>query len=549
MSRKTEIVYLASVGIIALVMVCESIFLNVGYYTRDDLFGPVSKFPILYVGLAIGISLTMGYAFRTSLGDDLWKLIVLLLPLVLLVIYLVFLPDAMEKFYVTNFRDVYYHMARTMYVVNVGKTTNLDPYFDLQPGIFYSVASFLIVTGLPPLLIFKWFPLFFVTLALVPSLVFLGKSFFENRPNLIAFVFLAVTLTWVSYRYSYSAQVYSLPLYFIAVALLVRGLTNKSQLILMITIALAIIVLHQGMALVMLTTLFAILWFRFIETHALHRNVNRQPYLGFLTFFFLIVWFGYLVFVTVTTVATLLAAATLLATVMLTEPFLFIFHGLFGRPSSAYTVQIVYGKLALTIISYSLALPTSIYLWIRKRDARIGTILAIILVLSVVIIGLGFAYPGAYGAGFVERVILIGAPLLALPITSLLSKLQRMRSSLPMVGLLLILILTGTIYFNSARNFEAIRGSEQACNQYLYNIDPIYQPYINATDAQYGYYLYGTQTLRPASGFYMLWPTDLIQSSYWLSESDLSNAVAGLNNEGYSLRFYSNSQCTLYSIS
>ena len=175
--------------------------------------------------------------------------------------------------------------------------------------------------------------------------------------------------------------------------------------------------------------------------------------------------------------------------------------------------------------------------------------LAIILALSVVIVGLGFAVPGSFGAGYVERAFLIGGPLLAVPLTVLLSRMRKMKSSLPMVGLLLILTLMGTTYFNSSRNFQAISVSEETCNQYLYYVDPIYQPFINATTAQYGYYSYGTQTPRPASGYYMSWSTDLIQSSYWLTGSELSNILVGLNNEGYSLRFYSNSQCTLYSIS
>ena len=236
-----------------------------------------------------------------SLGEDSWKLTVLLLPIVLLIVYLLFLPDAIEKFYVTNFEDVFFHMARTMYVVNVGRTTSADIYYDLQPGIFYSAASFLIVTGLPPLLIFKWFPLFFVSIALVPSLLFLGKTFFRNKPSLILFVYVALVITWVSYRYSYSAQIYSLPLYFIVVACLVRGLTNKSQLILVTIISAAIIVVHQGMALVTLTTLLAILLFRAIEIHALHRPMNRQPYLILLALFFILAWFGDLAFLTAST--------------------------------------------------------------------------------------------------------------------------------------------------------------------------------------------------------------------------------------------------------
>jgi len=548
LSRKMEIAYLASVGIIASVILWGSIFLNADYYTRNDLFGPVSKFPILFVGLAIGISMTMAYAFLTSREEDLWKLIVLLLPLVLLIIYLLVLPDAIEKFYVTNFEDVYFHMERTMYVVNVGKTTSLDSYFDLQPGVFYSAASFLIVTGLPPLLIFKWFPLFFVTIALVPSLLFLGKSFFANRRNLIVFVFVALASTWVSGRYHYSAQIYSLPLYFILVAFLLRGLKNRSQLFVVTILAVALIVVHQGVALVTLTTLIALLLFRVMDTRVLHRLGHSQPYVASFTLSFLIVWFGYLALLTVHTLARFLAIATTLATVILANPLTYIFNSLFGRPSQSLPAVILYGKLALAIITYSLALPTSIYLWIRKRDGRMGAVFIIILAVSVVIIGLGFAVPGSFGGGYVERAFLFGAPLLAVPITFLLSRLQKMRSPLPAVALL-ILTLMGTMYFNSSRNFEAVMVSEQACNQYLQYFAPVYQPYIPRTTAQYGYYLYGTQTSRPSPGFYMLWPTDVISSSYWLSQSDLSNVFAGLNNGVYSLRFYSNGQCTLYSIS
>ena len=118
---------------IAVLMVYLSATLNVGYYTRADLLGVMSKFPGLMTSLGIIVGLSMFYVLKNDKLPVLFRNI----PLVLLILYLFALPMGFEKYNITDFYDAPGHIVRAMYVVQTGYSNiNVDRYFDVQPGVF-----------------------------------------------------------------------------------------------------------------------------------------------------------------------------------------------------------------------------------------------------------------------------------------------------------------------------------------------------------------------------------------------------------------------------
>lgn len=518
--------------------------LNVGYYSRADLFGPVSKFPTVFVILAVSIALAMAYVFQCATHDrrSLRYWLFLVSPIVLLILYMVFLPDATENYVLTNYFDVIDHMARATYVLATGHSNiHVDSYFDMQPAVFYATAAFLTVTRIDTYAIFKWFPLFFVIIAYVPSLVFLGKSFFDDPRELALFVFLSLATMWVSTRYHYSAQVYVLPLYNIFVALLARWPITRGKLVVIATICLAIVPTHQGVSLFVMATFVSVVLLGILERSVFGRT-GRLITLR-LAILFSIVWLAYLGWVATYTFGDFMRTLKEVGSIILTEPFSFIFWKAIGRPDPTYQL-LVYGKVLITVTIYLLSLPVLGYCWFKKRMRGLGTVFVAILGVSATIFVLGFVLGGA---GFVERAVLMTGPLLAIGLTIIASRIGR-RSSLPIAFMLIFLTVTGTVLFNSSRNFESRTFSEQACNEFLISNGPSHIPgysNVTVTVARYSYG-YVENINKTPTGVLILFPSYLIESSYWVPEDVLANVTAGPNRTANSLRFYSNGVCPMY---
>ncbi len=537
--KKRQYTYLVSCAVITIFSFSTAAVLNVGYYTKADLLGPLSKFPEVFVPLAVVIALTMAYVIREGPNEDrtIGQRLILLSPVVLLILYLLFLPDAIESFVITNHSDVPYHLERASYVVATGRSNpNIDWYFDWQPGVFYAAAAFMMITRIEPHLIAKWFPLFFVIFADIPALVFLGKTFFKDRRDLIMFVFLALVVTWVPARYHFSAQVYALPLFSILVGLLTRRSLDAARLVVFILISGAIILLHQGVALFALTMMVSMLLFErlgrlFFVRVRVSGGTSRVAVL------FSVMWLGYLGWVTTHALGDFITITQDVFIRILGEPFTLIVGRAVARPDPTYQL-LINAKLLFTAFLYFAGSGILGYLWIRKRASRSGAILATILGVSAVIFAVGFPLGGA---GFVERAVLMTAPLLAIGLTLLMSRIARMNSSLPIAILLISLTITGSTFFNSNRNFESRLLSEGAADQFLVSATQFLLPSYGVprwlNDASVG--------IIP-KGIFVLFPSYLIESSYYIPIDVLSNATATINQEPNTQRVYSNGVSTVY---
>ena len=531
-------------GFLVLILYLSDI-LSVGYYTSADLLGPTSKFPAVFILLALTIAVITAYVFlNVSQGKlTISRALILVSPVVLLILYMMLLPDALEKYTVTNHKDVLSHMARALYVLETGRTDiRVDPYFDMQPGVFYSTAALMLVTGIDPYLISKWFPLFFVVSIYVPALVFLGKSFFSSPRELMIFVFLSLVVNWTN-RYHYSAQVYLLPLFAIVVGLLIRGLLDWKRIIVFLLISAAMVVTHQGVTLFTLAACASILVFNWVQ-RLLFGQSKQTGGLLILTVSLSMMWFLYLGSLTTYAFADFMVTLGNVAILILTEPFTEIFSNAIARSNATYQA-VVYAKVAFTAVAYIVGFAILTRAWLRQRVVKMGSLLAIIVGVSSIIYILGFALGGA---AYVERAVLITGPLLAVALTLAMSTIRSTKST-PVIALFLIVFtITGTLLFNSNRNFESKLYSEDACNIFLTANDPIRIPAyhsIRVTIPRYSYDNVGNAGKIP-TGIFMVQPSYLIESSYWVPQSILTNVTTTLVEKPGVLRFYSNGVCSMY---
>lgn len=590
--NKGEGTYLLLFGAFVTAIVYFATTLNVGYYSKADLFGPVSKFPTVFVSLAIGVALSMTYVFVHVKwrSKSVFHLCVLASPIVLLILYLLFLPDATEKYVFTNYNDVIDQMSRTAYVVATGKSNiRIDSYFDLQPAAFYATAALLTVTGIAPYTIFKWFPLLFVIIAYVPSLFFLGKSFFKDPRELVLFVFLSLATMWVPVRYHYSPQVYVLPIYNLLVAILVRR-RSRSDLTILVIMCAAIVPTHEGISLFVLVTFVSVGLVNVLERFIFGRTEGSETLLR-IAILFSIIWLGYLGWLTMYTLSDFVHILKQVGDAILAEGFFRIFSGAVARPDLTYQL-LVYGKILFAAIIYSLSLPVLAYWWLKKRMRKSGVFLMIVLGVSVTVFVLGFSLGGA---GYVDRAVLVTGPLLATGLTILTSRIlgkppfaresqgasccdpggieadphreyQRVCGRSPnrpstrqgrsapvrpiaVIAVMLIsLTVTSAVLFNSSRNFQSMTFSEQACTEFL--VFHVSSPIritsgVTITVARYSYGQVGDISKMP-SGIFALFPSFLIESSYWVPEEVLANVTAGPTRMSDFLRFYSNGICPIY---
>ena len=516
--------------------------LNVGYYTKADYLGPVSKFPTVFILLAALIALVMTYAFKTATREPTTKCraLISLLPLVLLLLYMLFLPDAIEKYSLTNFKDAVSHMVRTEYVIQTGAANpKIDPYFDLQPGVFYSMAAYILITDMPPDLILRWFPLFFVSLVYVPALIFLGKSFFKNPRDLAMFAFLVLIVNWPPSRYHYSAQTYSLVLFVIVMGLVTRDTLDRKRMAAAILVSAAIIPIHQGVSLFLLAAFIGILLAKGIDRLAFHREWAPGSLLQ-LTVIFSVIWISYQAWLAAHTVGMYLSTIESVITMILGEPLTQIVGHAIFRPDPMYQT-LVYAKSFFTAAVFLLGSAVLAYMWLRRGTRKSRDLLATIVAVGTVAYILGFILGGA---GYVERAVLMTSPFLGIGLTVVSRWIGKKKSLLPLAVMLIVLTITGTVLFNSERNFQVVLFSEEACGMF-------FPPYSDLGNLPGGKPLWydANEVGRIPRGVFVVEPWTIIQSSIWVPEDLLSNAITALDQRTDAQRFYSNGVCSMYWVS
>jgi hypothetical protein len=448
-------------GMICL-LIYLSLMLNVGYYTRGDLFGPVSKFPRVFLTLGVVVGLALFLALQIK------SMPVLALAIVLLLLYFIALPIAIERYYVADVYDATQHLDRTLYIMQTGKSSaTADPYFEIQPGFFYATAMFFLVTGIPPLGMVKWFPAIFFAAAYVPILVFFGRNFFKSK-ELPVFLSIALLIMW-SGRYHYSAQVYSLPLLILAVALIIEAISDQKLMARNSMIALmifpAIVITHQLVALATSVTLLAIfLW------STMYRRC--MSFVSLLAITFLLLWTTYFLWLSALSFGNLILTIGAVADLIATEGLLALIAAAIAR-SDPLLQQVLLFKALFTAFVEITGSVVLAYGWVRRKAQMHGMLLLIMIGVGGAIYLLGFPLGGR---GYVERVVLITAFLTAVGLTrgfSGISRLSLKRLALLFQAILLVaLTVTGTVLFNSSRNYQFVTHTENSALQFAHISGP-----------------------------------------------------------------------------
>jgi len=86
-TKERDTLFLIFCAAVLVLIFFFAVVLNVGYYTKADLYGPVSRFPTVFVPFAVVIALAMGYIFRrmSHESEGAYRWLLLFLPLALIV--------------------------------------------------------------------------------------------------------------------------------------------------------------------------------------------------------------------------------------------------------------------------------------------------------------------------------------------------------------------------------------------------------------------------------------------------------------------------------
>jgi hypothetical protein len=269
-----------------------------GYYTYEDLFGPLSKSFIITLGLESFLILSLTYLLITRNSGILktWSLLIF----VLLVSSIYILPDLADLYYSQNFYDAGGHMTRGAFVTLTGHSDpGIDRYFDLQPAFFWFTAIFINTAyGIPTSLsdpifgfLVKWFHVI-ASMLYIPIVYMLFRRYGLIREE----GFLALSLFFILnfHRFHYAAQTYANALYWFLLAILpniVNG--DRKKLIVALPLLTATVFVHEGVTVFMVITLLSSL-----ATLLFSKRLGKSL-LTTLTLFtyLLITWFLYLLYV------------------------------------------------------------------------------------------------------------------------------------------------------------------------------------------------------------------------------------------------------------
>ena len=454
MSHDTTTLHTIFLTLLIALMLCLSLVLNVGYYGISDLLGPVSRYPGVFVVLSVAIGFNLFLVWRKEKSSKL----ILCATVMSVIIYMFVLPIAIEPYYIADFRDGPWHMSRAVYVTETGRANAyVDPYFDIQPGVFLATGILILVTQIAPSFLTKWFPLLIVVTAYLPAFFLFGRNFFKDR-MLTLYICMALLVVW-PFRYHYSAEVYCLPILITLMALMIRTayrerLPPKALAIIVTLFFPAIVMTHQLVSLATLVVLAAT-WTWFVLT----RRKNQQD-LPMLTMglTFAVLWLAYFMWMTVYTFGDFLATLREIVSIVASEGVGVLFLQAVARPSPSYGELIVAKALFTAIVYVTGGLALAIA-WLRK-DGRPGLVLWCMLAVGGIVAFLGLPLGGR---SYVERAVVLTGFMVAVGLTLAISRVPRRRlTSLLTAAFLISLTVAGTTIFNSARNFQFTTYSENA---------------------------------------------------------------------------------------
>jgi hypothetical protein len=140
--------------LVVLIISIGFVSIKISYYNELDSYGLISRYALnfLLVAVAPALALTIILSRQKSHKID---IAIVLIPVFLLIFIKLVFPDVAEASYVTNFSDSPGQLVRGLYVTATGHSNiNVDGYFDMQPGFFWTTSIILnVANGVPSSLI------------------------------------------------------------------------------------------------------------------------------------------------------------------------------------------------------------------------------------------------------------------------------------------------------------------------------------------------------------------------------------------------------------
>ena len=468
--RKTYIIVIAIV--IAYIGYAVSLFTWCrGYYTYEDMLGPLSKHVVIAISIDLFLLASFLYFFSGKRGERGRGSILPIIVLVLSITSIRLLPDVADSYYDQNFYDAGGHMIRGAFVTLTGHSNpNVDAYFDLQPAFFWFTAVFInIAYGAPstpkdPIFSFfvKWFHVVAVIIY-IPILFELLRKYGLNYGEAFLALFLFFVLSFS--RFHYAAQTYANTLFWLSIVLLLDIIMHrdvKKALILMLVFT-ATIFVHEGVTIFMVTTLIS-------ATVALLVSKCAKKFLPtvlMLLTYFLIAWFLYLLYISKFTLSNF--AGTVMSVIKR-----YLFEGVTGVTSQGiyrawkpWKDVVMFKAVYMGVFIISGTISTAWMYRATKSDAyliRAFIILGVSIAIGAVAAGLG-------GAGYLERVPELLLPLFSLAFVEAYKQFNKYRHrnelKKALIALMTFFIVMAPFVYFSGRNFQSIPTSEDKAGEFL----------------------------------------------------------------------------------
>ena len=494
---------------------CSLFSLSRGYYSIEDLFGPLSKSPYIATSLILFLVCALTYIYMEKDSDNPNCISLLIIILVMLNKFLA--PDIADSYYDQNFYDAGGHMIRGAFVTLTGHSDpSIDGYFDLQPAFFWVTAIFInIMYGSPtspsdPIFGFfvKWFDII-ATMIYIPILYLSFKKYVLKKGEVYLAFLLFFSLSFG--RFHYAAQTYGNALFWLLLALVpdIIGHYDAKKILALLPALTSLIFIHEG-----LTVFSAIVLTSILIAFASSRASGGSLQNVFLLLLYLLTsWFLFLLYVSKFTLSSFVNTLISIVKTYLNEGMIEIVRKGVTRPWQPWTNVVLFKAIFMALIILITAF-TSLELYVKLRNkiykVRMFVILGITGFLGLVAAGLG-------GAGYIERIPLVLLPLIAITLVESMSREKFSSNHKKVIAIIaLCLVIMGPFAFFSGRNFQSIPISEDKVREFL----------ITHTQSIAGLY----PEIRIASAFvplltnstpthdtvYALYQHDFIQTLYYI---------------------------------
>ncbi|AFZ70657.1 hypothetical protein Calag_0926 [Caldisphaera lagunensis DSM 15908] len=206
---------------------------NEGVYGIYDIFGPLSRFPIISILFILMESLLLIASLISTKKEGKISTLIIIYSIAIIIILRYLWPDISNYYYMTDFEDSFNHNLQATYITTNGHIQQ-NTFSSLQPGYWLTLAFFILeifgktssITSPPFYFIIKWWTSIFVLLSL-PFVFIMFRFFGLNRKEtgvaIITYLILSPSFSYVV------SNDYALIPFALSVAFFVRSLKTGEK--------------------------------------------------------------------------------------------------------------------------------------------------------------------------------------------------------------------------------------------------------------------------------------------------------------------------------